>query len=280
MTETSDQALLGAARSGDRQALEELLLRYQPRVYRFGMKMCGDPEDARDILQETLLAMARGVGDFRGASSISTWLYTIARNFCLKKRRHRPPTAHGTTPRSDTDQNEAAQIPDPRPNPEQVTESRQIDAILASAIASLEPTHREVLVLRDVEGLGAADVAEVVGISVQAVKSRLHRARRALREALVPHLGEAATPEAAKPGCPDVIDLFSRHLEGEISANTCAEMERHLSGCEHCRHRCDSLKASLNLCHSSATPAVPAEVQTAIRTSIRQLVDARHAPRA
>src|SRR6187397_3584686 len=72
---------------GDRQALEALLERHQAQVYRFGMKMCRDPEDAADVLQDTLLAMARTVRDFRGASSLSTWLYTIARSFCIKRRR-------------------------------------------------------------------------------------------------------------------------------------------------------------------------------------------------
>src|SRR5512137_2526034 len=85
--EPTDQELLDAARAGDRRALESLLGRHQPRVYRFGLRMCRDPEDAKDVLQETLLAVARGVKDFRGASSVSTWLYTIARSFCIKKRR-------------------------------------------------------------------------------------------------------------------------------------------------------------------------------------------------
>ncbi len=80
-------SLLAEARAGDRHALEVLLERHQAQVYRFGLKMCRDPEDAKDVLQDTLLAMARGVRDFRGASSISTWLYTIARSFCIKKRR-------------------------------------------------------------------------------------------------------------------------------------------------------------------------------------------------
>src|SRR6187397_1258339 len=83
----TDAELLSAARGGDKAALEKLLERHQAQVYRFGMKMCRDPEDAADVLQDTLLAMARGVRDFRGASSLSTWLYSIARSFCIKKRR-------------------------------------------------------------------------------------------------------------------------------------------------------------------------------------------------
>ena len=77
MRDEADHHLLEAARSGDDLALERLLERHQAQVSRFGMKMCRDPEDAKDVLQDTLLAMARGVRDFRGASSISTWLYTI-----------------------------------------------------------------------------------------------------------------------------------------------------------------------------------------------------------
>ena len=79
--------LLARARKGDRDALNALLAHHQSQIYRFGLKMCRDSEDAQDVLQDTLFAMARGVGNFRGASSISTWLYTIARSFCIKKRR-------------------------------------------------------------------------------------------------------------------------------------------------------------------------------------------------
>jgi RNA polymerase sigma-70 factor, ECF subfamily len=82
-----DEDLLAAARRGDSGALEALISRYQPRVYRFGLKMCGDVEDAADVVQDTLLAIVRSLRDFRRDSSVSTWLYTIARRFCIKKRR-------------------------------------------------------------------------------------------------------------------------------------------------------------------------------------------------
>src|SRR6478609_12154855 len=81
-----DQELLDRARSGQTEALEQLLERHQGQIYRFGMKMCRDPEDAKDVLQDTLLSVARNVKDFRGSSSIATWLYTVARSFCVKKR--------------------------------------------------------------------------------------------------------------------------------------------------------------------------------------------------
>jgi DNA-directed RNA polymerase specialized sigma24 family protein len=82
-----EDALLLAARKGDRAALGDLLERQQQRVFAFGMKMCGDVEDAKEVVQDTLLSMVRSVRDFRGEASLSTWLYTVTRSFCIKKRR-------------------------------------------------------------------------------------------------------------------------------------------------------------------------------------------------
>jgi RNA polymerase sigma-70 factor, ECF subfamily len=275
LTESTDQQLLDAARGGDRRALEVLLGRHQPRVYRFGLKMCRDPEDAKDVLQETLLAVARGVKDFRGASTVSTWLYTIARSFCIKKRRRSKfaPEAEESLDAAGPGE-EALQLPDPSRPADESLAGRQVEAALESAIAALDPMYREVLVLRDVEGLTAPEVAEVMGLSVEAVKSRLHRARVAVREAVAPVLGlpEAELPRAAE-ACPDIVQLFSKHLEGEISSTLCADMERHLSGCPTCAARCDSLQRTLALCKATPLPAVPATVQNQVRVALRKFVD-------
>jgi len=268
----SDEGLLTAAQSGDAQALEALVERHQAQVYRFGMKMCRDPEDAKDVLQDTLLAMARGVRDFRGASSLSTWLYTIARSFCIKKRR-RSKFAPEEERSLDTDvPREAARRAAPSQTAEDLLAGQQVERALEQAIAALEPPYREVLLLRDVEGLTAPEVAEVVGLSVQAVKSRLHRARLAVREHVAPLLGVDPAPQAAL-GCPDVLTMFSQHVEDEISAERCAEMERHLEGCARCRGTCDSLKRTLAMCRTlgPATP-VPGPVQASVKTALRHFL--------
>ncbi len=271
--ERSDQELLAAARVGDRNALEALLLRYQAKVYRFGMQMCRDPEDAKDVLQDTLLAMARTVADFRGASSLSTWLYTIARSFCIKKRRRGRSVKAAVEA---VDEGAAAHVAHPGPGPEERAASRQVEAVLAEAIAGLAPIYREVLVLRDIEGLSAPEVAEVLSVTIEAVKSRLHRARLAIREAVAPLLGigeeEAARPVSAR--CPDVLRLFSRHLEGEISTNLCAEMERHLERCGACRDACASLRRTLQLCHATTLPKVPEPIQQSVRDGLRRFLAA------
>jgi RNA polymerase sigma-70 factor (ECF subfamily) len=275
MPERSDLDLLDAARGGDRAALEDLLARHQGRVYRFGLKMCRDPDDAQDVLQETLIAVARGLKDFRGASSVSTWLYTIARSFCLKKRRRSKfaPEVEASLERSG--EGEAAlHLPDPGRPADDALAGRQVEEALEQAIRGLDPMYREVLVLRDVEGLSAAEVAEVMGLSVDAVKSRLHRARLTVREAVAPVLG---VPGAAAPrdveACPDIVQLFSQHLEGEISSNLCAEMEQHLGRCPNCSNRCESLRRTLSLCQSAPLPEVPAPVQADVRKALRRFVE-------
>ena len=265
----TDAELLSAARGGDKAALEKLIERHQAQVYRFGMKMCRDPEDAADVLQDTLLAMARGVRDFRGTSSLSTWLYSVARSFCIKKRRRskfapeQPSLEMTTLP-------EAAQLADPGRSPDEELAKKQVEQALEQAIGALDPMYREVLILRDIESLTAPEVAEVLGITVQAVKSRLHRARVAVRDSIAPVLGVPGDAPAAPGRCPDVLTLFSQHLEDEISADLCREMERHIEGCPRCRGACDSLKRTLALCRTSGASAeVPPPVQRAVKHALQ-----------
>lgn len=275
----SDQELLEQARGGDRAALEVLLERHQRQVYRFGLKMCRDEEDAKDVVQETLLAMARNVRDFRGASSVSTWLYSIARSFCIKKRR-RSKFAPEAETQLDSVAAEAHSVADPARLQDESLASRQIEEAVERAIASLDPMYREILVLRDVEGLTAPEVAEVTGLTVEAVKSRLHRARVQVRARVAPLLGVPEPAAGLAEGCPDVLELFSRHLEGEISSDLCSQMEAHLAKCGRCTARCASLQKTLVLCKTSPAPEVPAAVQQSVRDALRKFLSdpARNQP--
>ena len=271
----SDDQLLAAARQGDTAALETLLVRYQPHLYRFGLRMCGNVEDAGDVAQESLISMARSVRDFRGDSSVSSWLYTIARRFCIKKRR-RSKFAPAREESLDTSGPDVARhLADPGPNPEQTATNQELATALAHAIDRLEPTQREVLVLRDVEGLSAREVARVVGVSVEAVKSRLHRARVAIREELAPALGRPGIAPLRGDLCPDVLTLFSQYLEGEIDPGVCAKMEAHLAQCQHCRDACESLKRTLAICRQLPTPDVPASLAASVKAAIHAFLDQR-----
>jgi RNA polymerase sigma-70 factor (ECF subfamily) len=124
------------------------------------------------------------------------------------------------------------------------------------------------VLLRDIEGLSAPEVAQVTGLSVAAVKSRLHRARTSLREQLLAVVGEPSEP--ATPTCPDVLTLLSKKLEEEVSPDLCAEMERHVDGCPHCKGLCASLKQTLAVCRALPTPLVPPHVQESLRRAVRE----------
>lgn len=265
----SDAELLARIEAGDPEALEALIARYQRQVLRFSMKMCRHREDAEDVLQDTLLAAARGIRQFRGAASLSTWMYTIARSYCIKKhRKSKFAPAHERSLEQDVAA-EARALEDPGPSPEDQTAANETEAALQAGIAALDDKYREILVLRDVEGLSAAEVAEVTGLSVAAVKSRLHRARNTLRAHLVPLL-EADRPAETGPECPNIAEVFSQHLEGEISAEVCARMEAHVAGCERCKQTCDGLRSVLKTCQACPAPEVPEAVQRAVRAAVRR----------
>jgi RNA polymerase sigma-70 factor (ECF subfamily) len=230
--------------------------------------MCGNEEEAGDVAQESLISMARSLRNFRGDSSVSSWLYTIARRFCMKKRR-RGKFAPAREESLDALEIDGAQrLADPAPSPEQIATTRELQHALTRAIDGLEPAQREVLVLRDLEGLSAPEVAKVLGTSVDAVKSRLHRARMAVRQTLAPVL-DSSSDELRDPMCPDVLMLLSQHLEGDIDSTMCARIEAHLAQCGRCRGTCESLRRTLAVCRELPTPEVPASIAASIKAAIQ-----------
>jgi RNA polymerase sigma-70 factor (ECF subfamily) len=192
---TDERALVAASRDGDPAALEALVRSHQDRVYSFAMRMCRNVEDAKDILQDTFLGVIRSIREFREESKFSTWLYRIAANACLKKRRR---GVHDPTPEQDLSLNDLMprpdaegrkpEIPDWSEDAERALLQGELSARMESAIDKLPRDYKIVLVLRDVEGLSAEETAQAVGLSVPAVKSRLHRARVFVRRELADYL--------------------------------------------------------------------------------------------
>lgn len=269
MHDTEDVALVEAARTGDAGAVDALIRKYQGRVYGFGLRMCGDADAASDVTQDTLLAAVRALKDFRGDAAVATWLYTIARHACLRQRRRSTFAPHMELSLDAALEEGAAEPMHDAPNPEELAAARELRARLERAIRALDPKYREVFLLRDVEGLQASEAAKVLGISVDALKSRLHRARAAIRREVT----GAIDSQPVSPACPDVVLMLSRHLEGDLDPQVCAEMERHLDGCSGCRGACESLKGILRLCHGSAGAEIPAAVQHRIRQALARFLD-------
>lgn len=263
-----DDQLLAAARAGSPAAIEQLLERYQQRIFAFGLRMCADPEDAKDVLQETLLAAARGMREFRGGSSLSTWLYTIARSFCIKRRRQSKFAPVEEVPFDTV----AADLATGAPGPEDVTAREEMKRAIATALSTLDPDLREVVILRDIEGFTAPEAAAITGASVDAVKSRLHRARAVVRARLAASLGDL--PPARGPDCPDVLAAYSEKMEGDLDPKLCAQLEQHIDTCAACRGLCDSLKRTLAICAAVPAGPVPEAVRRSVRAALHDALSA------
>ena len=220
-----DAAVLDRARVGDRDAMERVLESVAPSIRRFAVTMCKNDADADDVVQDALLTIATKLDSFEGRSSFATWAFTLARTACSRRRRglkNRPAEGDDAL---DTQPSEAR-------GPEERVSDQEIGALVARALDTLPEDYRAVLLLRDGEGLTAPEAAAVLGTTVDALKSRLHRARSALREALVPVIGGDAPRPA--PDCPDVVAALSTKLEGDLDSQACARMEKHVESCRAC----------------------------------------------
>ncbi|HEU5092987.1 MAG TPA: sigma-70 family RNA polymerase sigma factor, partial [Nitrospira sp.] len=165
-------------------------------MYRFAHRLCGEPEAAKDLVQETFLNAYRGFDKFRGDAQISTWLYTIASRACLRMRRRRKGAPERELSLEEfipsSDGEFRLQIPIEGLSPEAALQNKQLREALDAAINQLPKKYKMVLVLRDMEGLSAKEVGAIMGLNERAVKSRLHRARLFVRRELSARgLGEA-----------------------------------------------------------------------------------------
>jgi RNA polymerase sigma-70 factor, ECF subfamily len=181
-------ALVKEAATGDRDAMERLLIRAQEVAYRFSLLVCGHPEDAEDVMQDALLKTYQHVQQIAEPHAFRTWLYTTVRNACLmKRRRHAGEPAAFVSIEQGIDSAEGAtpvDIPDQAPPADQQLIDRWIDKRLRDALQRLPRFHRMVLILREIEGLSTREVAAITGLSEANVKTRVHRARLILRQRL------------------------------------------------------------------------------------------------
>ena len=180
----SDEILIEKVKSSDNSAFEKLVKKYEKKIYNLAFRLTGKSEDASDILQETFLKAYHSLGDFRGEANFSTWLYRIALNIALmKKRKEKGKIFEPIESKLFTPEGELTkEIPDWSNNPEAEIENKELRKILTETLSSLPDDYRTVLILRDIQGLSNKEVSEILKISIPAVKSRLHRARLFLRD--------------------------------------------------------------------------------------------------
>jgi RNA polymerase sigma-70 factor (ECF subfamily) len=186
---SADAAAVTRFRAGDEQAFEELVTRGEAEIYRLSLRFLGNREDALDATQDTFLRAFRALAAFRGEATFRTWLIGIALNVCRSRRG----SASARVARCsssldagdpDCDDARAPDLVDAGPNPEQSAGGAELGRALADALDGLAPEQREILLLREMQGLDYDELAQTLGCAEGTVKSRLSRARSALRAAL------------------------------------------------------------------------------------------------
>lgn len=185
--EADDRRLIESLRAGAEHAYEELIARFQQPVYTLCLRLLGNEGEASDVVQEVFLKVFRNIGTFRGQSSLKTWIYRITVNEAHNARRwffrHRRREVE-----LDLDANDARHwtetIPDGSRSPFDVAFDHEQASLIQAALARINPLFRAAVVLRDITGLSYEEIAEILGVSLGTVKSRILRGREALREEL------------------------------------------------------------------------------------------------
>ena len=198
-----EQQWIDAARRGDQAAFEQLVRRYEKRVFALTGRMCRNPSDAEEAAQEAFLAAWQGLPFFRGEASFATWLYRLASNACVdllrREGRHRAAAAVSL------DDEEAALDPaDPGPSPQALAEGAELRHQIETALAALPSEYRQVLILRELHQRTYDEIAEICSLDLGTVKSRISRGRRQLRKILLESgnfSAAGASKETGKEGC-------------------------------------------------------------------------------
>lgn len=178
-----EASLIEQAKAGDIESFQQLISEHEKRVFNIAYRMLGNIEDAKDVAQEALVKAYRGIKNFKGKSSFSTWLYAIVNNACIDFIRKNRKTnliyldkdyegGNGTY---------KMEIPDRKDTPEEILEKKEVQNLVHESIDQLSPLHKKVIILRDIEEFSYKEIAEILNCSEGTVKSRISRARNNLK---------------------------------------------------------------------------------------------------
>jgi RNA polymerase sigma-70 factor (ECF subfamily) len=191
-----ERLLVRRLKQREERAFEELIRLYQHKIYNVVYRLLGRPDEAEEVAQEVFITVFKSIDSFRGDARLSTWLYRVATNQAKNRLKYLGRRSHKATGELDEAAERELQSAQPsalQPHvvgPEAALAGRQLEEIVQAGIATLDDEHREVIVLRDVEELSYEEIAAILGVPTGTVKSRLFRARMALKDYMAKHLGE------------------------------------------------------------------------------------------
>jgi RNA polymerase sigma-70 factor (ECF subfamily) len=203
MPEGHEEKLIERLQRRDEAAFNELIRLYQARIFHLVFRMLGDRAEAEDVAQEVFVTVFKSIDGFRGESKLSTWLYRVATNHCKNRLKYLDRRARGRKTEFDevaehgSIESASMETTSHIARPDQMLEAKQKERILELAVAAIDDEHRQLVVLRDVEHMSYEQIQEITGLPEGTVKSRLHRARHALREHVARLSGERRPDESA-----------------------------------------------------------------------------------
>jgi RNA polymerase sigma-70 factor (ECF subfamily) len=182
----NERDLVERAKSGDIEAFEQLIVGCQKKVFNIAYRMIGNYDDANELAQEVFLKAFRSIKKFKGDSLFSTWIYKVTTNVCLDEIRTRKKKVVISLDQEIefNDREIKRQIPDNAPTPDMEAETNELKQIVNESIAQLNENYRSVIILRDIQGLSYGEISKVVNCPEGTVKSRINRARQALKKIL------------------------------------------------------------------------------------------------
>ena len=202
LTRQEEREIIEKVLSGDTEAFEALVIEHQSKVYSLALRMVGNEEDARDMAQEAFIRAFNSLTGFRGDSKFSVWLYRLTSNICIDfiRSRAKKRTVSMTWTDEDGDDAGELEVPDERFSPEAQLERTLTRESVRRGLDSLSPQYREILLLREINGLSYDEIGEALGIEPGTVKSRIFRARKKLCDFLVsegniPRFGASNAPK-------------------------------------------------------------------------------------
>ena len=283
------QEAIELLRSRDPNGTDRVLELIQQTVFSFSMKVCGHREDAEDTSQEVLFKATEHLPKLEDPGGLTTWLYTVAKNACLMRRR-----------KSKSAPSELLSLDELMPDREELERLGQSNAMSAErsvlreeeadrirqAVLRIPPQYRLILVLRDMEELPTEEVARITGLTENTIRVRLHRARLFVRK----ELGPTRKPsKARKPrrktiandrtqSCREMFAALSDYLDEELDDSLCSELEKHMSGCVPCQAFVQDLRLTIREIKTYKSESLDRNAAAAIRRIVLQKYEAALKP--